>query len=123
MADAIRELLLIFYGKNKVKPEAVFYYRDGVSDGQFESVLNHEYNEFHKAFESLEPDYKPPITFIVVKKRHHVRLQPQTEDADRNGNPVPGTVVDKGITSKYDFDFYLNSHAGIQGTKYFQYNC
>jgi len=28
----------------------------------------------------------------------------------------PGTVVDRTICSPYEFDFFLNSHAGIQGT-------
>ncbi|KAJ7302323.1 hypothetical protein DFH08DRAFT_977898 [Mycena albidolilacea] len=37
--------------------------------------------------------------------------------ADKNGlNTRPGTVVDKGVTAVFDFDFYLQAHAGIQGT-------
>lgn len=47
---------------------------------------------------------------------HHTRFFPEDpSDGDRNGNIRPGTCVDTGITSKYEFDFYLNSHAGIQG--------
>lgn len=115
MRVAIKELLLCFFKKNRIRPEAVFYYRDGVSDGQFEAVLQHEYNEFHEAFALLDANYKPPITFVVVKKRHHFRMFPQLEFGDRNGNPLPGTVIDRGITSKYDFDFYLNSQSGVQG--------
>ncbi len=40
----------------------------------------------------------------------------KTEDADRSGNTKAGTVVDQGVTSVYDFDFYLQAHAGLQGT-------
>jgi hypothetical protein len=40
----------------------------------------------------------------------------KSEDADRNGNPRPGTVVDKGVTAIYDFDFFLQAHGGLQGT-------
>lgn len=41
-------------------------------------------------------------------KRHHTRFFPtQEKDADNKGNPLPGTVVDRGITSVYHFDFFL----------------
>lgn len=70
-----------------------------------------------QACEELEQGYRPPITFIVVQKRHHTRLFPQNpRDGDRNGNIQPGTVVDTGIVGPRDFEFFLNSHAGIQGT-------
>ncbi|KAF7329232.1 Argonaute-like protein [Mycena kentingensis (nom. inval.)] len=39
-----------------------------------------------------------------------------SQRADRNGNTLPGTVVDKGVTAVFDFDFYLQAHAGLQGT-------
>lgn len=53
---------------------------------------------------------------VLVQKRHHTRLFPASNQAgDHKGNVVPGTVVDTNIISKYDFDFYLNSHSGIQG--------
>lgn len=34
---------------------------------------------------------------------------------DRSGNTLPGTVIDSGICSAAGFDFFLNSHAGLQG--------
>jgi Piwi domain len=41
-------------------------------------------------------------------KRHHTRFYPVEEaNADHNGNPRPGTVVDRGVTSIYHFDFFL----------------
>jgi hypothetical protein len=36
--------------------------------------------------------------------------------ADKNGNTRAGTVVDKGVTSVLDSDFYLQAHAGPLGT-------
>jgi hypothetical protein len=57
------------------------------------------------------------ITFICVTKRHHVRFFPvDGVDYDRNGNLLPGTVVDTGIVDPYEFDFFLNSHAGLLST-------
>jgi eukaryotic translation initiation factor 2C len=34
-------------------------------------------------------------------------------DADRTGNLPPGTVVEKGVTHPYAFDFYRMSPSGI----------
>jgi len=34
----------------------------------------------------------------------------------RTGNPMPGTVVDRGVTSHYLWDFFLQAHKGLQGT-------
>jgi eukaryotic translation initiation factor 2C len=66
----------------------------------------------------LEPDYKPGITFIVVQKRHHTRLfcSDKKEQSGKSGNIPAGTTVDIGITHPTEFDFYLCSHQGIQGT-------
>jgi len=61
-------------------------------------------------------EYKPPITIIIVQKRHHTRLFAQNKDqTDRSGNILPGTVVDTDVCHPSEHDFYLNSHAGIQG--------
>ena len=35
---------------------------------------------------------------------------------DRTGNLKAGTVVDSGVTHPRAFDFYLQAHAGLQGT-------
>lgn len=60
-------------------------------------------------------NYAPPITFLTVQKRHQTRLFPaRREEGDRSGNVVPGTVVDSGICHPYEFDFFLNAHAGLQ---------
>lgn len=78
--------------------------------------------------------YRPRLTIIICGKRHHVRNWPPDTLGDKNGNTRPGTVVDKGITAVYvslyrpfkrqlmhvlfvsfDFDFYLQAHAGLQG--------
>ncbi|CAH8381098.1 unnamed protein product [Eruca vesicaria subsp. sativa] len=59
-----------------------------------------------KACASLEEGYQPPVTFVVVQKRHHTRLFAHNHN-DR-------TVVDTSICHPREFDFYLCSHAGIQ---------
>ena len=50
-------------------------------------------------------------------KRHHTRFYPTNSDgADNKGNPKAGTVVDRGVTAVYEFDFFLQAHGGLQGT-------
>jgi len=38
-------------------------------------------------------EYRPPITFVVVQKRHHTRLFPgRPNEGDRSGNILPGEL-------------------------------
>ncbi|KAL2340457.1 hypothetical protein Fmac_008397 [Flemingia macrophylla] len=94
--------------------------RDGVSEGQFYQVLLYELDAIRRACASLEPSYQPPVTFVVVQKRHHTRLFANNHDdrnsIDKSGNILPGTVVDSKICHPSEFDFYLCSHAG-EGAK------
>ncbi|KAG4129529.1 hypothetical protein ERO13_D09G086500v2 [Gossypium hirsutum] len=113
----VRELLLAFYRSTKQKPSRIIFYRDGVSEGQFSQVLLYEMDAIRKACSSLQEGYMPRVTFVVVQKRHHTRFFPTDRNkTDRSGNILPGTVVDTSICHPTEFDFYLNSHAGIQGT-------
>ncbi|KAE8691823.1 Protein argonaute 1A [Hibiscus syriacus] len=90
---------------------------DGVSEGQFSQVLLHEMDAIRKA---SDKEYLPPVTFVVVQKRHHTRLFPTNHNdrskTDKSRNALPGTVVDSKICHPTQFDFYLKSHAGNQGT-------
>ncbi|KAL0460112.1 UNVERIFIED_CONTAM: protein argonaute MEL1 [Sesamum latifolium] len=116
----IRELLIAFYKSTGQKPHRIIFYRDGVSEGQFSQVLLHEMDAIRRACVSIEENYLPKVTFVVVQKRHHTRLFPadhgDKRTTDRSGNILPGTVVDTRICHPHEFDFYLCSHAGIQGT-------
>ncbi|XP_028756822.1 protein argonaute 5-like isoform X2 [Neltuma alba] len=116
----IRELLVAFYKSTRHKPDRILFYRDGVSEGQFSQVLLHEMEAIRKACASLEEGYQPRVTFLVVQKRHHTRFFPvdhnSRDQTDKSGNILPGTVVDTRICHPREFDFYLNSHAGIKGT-------
>lgn len=121
LSEMIKKLLLAFYKATpKLKPHKIFYYRDGVSEGQFRAVLQHELAGIRKACLELSPggEYQPDITFVTVQKRHHVRFQPTKpeDECGRAGNVPPGTVVDNTVVHPRDYDFYLCSHFGIQGT-------
>ncbi|CAA3017934.1 argonaute 1 [Olea europaea subsp. europaea] len=116
----IKELLISFHRATGQKPQRIIFYRDGVSEGQFYQVLLYELDAIRKACASLEPNYQPPVTFVVVQKRHHTRLFASNHNdrhaVDKSGNILPGTVVDSKICHPTEFDFYLCSHAGVKGT-------
>ncbi|KAF7353951.1 Protein argonaute-2 [Mycena venus] len=102
----------------KIKPSApkrLIFYRDGVSEGQFQQVLDNGTSKSCRLSKELKID--PRITLIIVGKRHHIRLFPANDrDADRSGNCPAGTVVDREIGHPTEFDFYLQSHGGLLGT-------
>uniref|UniRef100_A0A8D8WZL0 Protein argonaute-2 n=1 Tax=Cacopsylla melanoneura TaxID=428564 RepID=A0A8D8WZL0_9HEMI len=111
--------LKFFINANKRKPEHIIFYRDGVSEGQFQQVMGAELTAIKRACQAIESNYNPPVTFLVVQKRHHTRFFPSSPaegDGSRNNNVRPGTIVDTTITHPTDLDFYLVSHASIQGT-------
>ena len=117
LAVIVRELLIEYYKANgKLKPSKIIFYRNGVSEGQFDQVLAHEVRAVQEACMMLEKEYRPRITFIVVQKRHHTRLfcENGRDETGKARNVPPGTTVDSGITHPYEFDFYLCSHFGIQ---------
>jgi len=117
MKNVTKRLLQKFYEKNNGrKPEKIVMFRDGCSEGQFLTVLAKELLAMREACKELEEGYEPPITYLVVQKRHHTRFFPTDSNKYRNGNALAGTVVDQGINHPTEGDFYLVSHEGIQGT-------
>lgn len=73
LSSMVKELLIQFYKSTRFKPNRIILYRDGVSEGQFQTVLQHELTAMREACIKLEADYKPGITYIAVQKRHHTR--------------------------------------------------
>lgn len=91
--------------KNGSLPENLLIYRDGVSEGQYQMVLDEELPQLRQACEFVYgDDYKrkefPRITLIVVGKRHHTRFyrthritgEILVSDEGKDGNPPFGTV-------------------------------
>jgi eukaryotic translation initiation factor 2C len=96
----IRELMMNFYQRNRRKPERIIFYRDGISESQFSQVIIHEVDAIRKARLSLQEDYLPPITLVIVQKRHHTRIFPHTlcSNYTEQVAQIPsGTVIDQDI--------------------------
>lgn len=123
LAKMIVERLRVFQLKNgKRLPTKILVYRDGVSEGQYQTVLETEFQSMLEAFKGVYPANatRPKVTIIVVGKRHHTRFYPTNKDdvQGKPANPRPGTIVDRGITGSGEkqWDFFLQAHQGIQGT-------
>lgn len=124
----IREILgplmrewLMTVGKTKYAPRYIYYFRDGVSESEVKGVLNREVPAIRRvAAESFGMrEYTGKLCVVIANKRHHIRAFPNPNDSkssDRNGNPLPGTLIDREVTSPHGWDFLLYAHAALQGT-------
>ena len=97
-------------------PQQIYYIRDGVSEGQFEHVLRQEVPHIKAVLKECAPEFTAKVTVIIASKRHHVRAFPAGQGSDQHGNPVPGTLIERDVTTPNEFDFYLYSHIALQGT-------
>lgn len=103
-------------------PVNIIMYRDGVSEGQYQLVLDEELPLIRNACRQLYPPDAtkqgfPKVSIIICGKRHHTRFYPTAEkDADRSSNCEPGTIVDRGVTEVGSWDFFLQAHCCLQGT-------
>ncbi|KAJ7771738.1 Piwi domain-containing protein [Mycena metata] len=109
-----------FVDRNGVAPVRCVYFRDGVSEGQFTTVLEEERAAFARALKRF-PSYAkrlPSFAFIVCGKKHHIRFFPDPRDADTKGNRnfPAGFIGDRDIGHPMYNDFYLQSQKGLQGT-------
>lgn len=123
LQDAMLQLLTVFKQRNNKLPATIIVYRDGVSDGQFSQVIDLELPCIHGALELMGvPIGSIKVAIVVCQKRHHTRIVYQDNAAGGEYiNPCPGLVLDarggnKSVTSATINEFYLNSHAAIQGT-------
>lgn len=112
-------------GKHAELPENILLYRDGVSEGQYEIVLNEELPLLREACKEVYPAALtkkglPHMTILVVGKRHHTRFFPTVMDKqtmdENTGNCKNGTIVDRHVTEARNWDFFLQAHNALQGT-------
>ncbi|KAB5566569.1 post-transcriptional gene silencing protein QDE-2 [Coniochaeta sp. 2T2.1] len=120
--EAAMDHRLTMWAKNNKNqlPDNILIYRDGVSEGQFKTVLDEELPFIRTACQKRYGNAKkqPRITLIVSVKRHHTRFYPTDPSHThmRSKSPKEGTVVDRGVTAVRYWDFFLQAHASLQGT-------
>ncbi|KAL4281556.1 hypothetical protein GQ457_03G044040 [Hibiscus cannabinus] len=109
----MREALLDFYtSSGKRKPDQIIIFRDGVSESQFNQVLNKELDQVIEACKFLDDSWDPKYVVIVAQKNHHTKFFQQGSP----DNVQPGTVIDNKVCHPKNNDFYLCAHAGMIGT-------
>lgn len=54
-----RALIEQWKTKNKVLPENIIFFRDGVSEGQYAAVVEHEIPALKAACREIDPRYSP----------------------------------------------------------------
>ncbi|XP_009996166.1 PREDICTED: LOW QUALITY PROTEIN: piwi-like protein 2 [Chaetura pelagica] len=116
IADSLRlcliDALQHFHQVNHYLPRKIVVYRDGVSDGQLDTVLKYEIPQMQKCFDTFE-NYQPSLVVMVVQKQISTNFY--TLSPEQFTSPPPGTVVDHTVTSTDWQDFFLLAHHTRQG--------
>lgn len=120
LAEEFRDQLEFYQAEEGALPVNILIYRDGVSEGQYLQVLKEELPRIFaacgKVYEQAGKE-SPSITLVVSVKRHATRFFPTSSaKMESSTNIEAGTVVDRGVTQARCWDFYLKSHAALQGT-------
>lgn len=92
--------LQVYRAEHQSLPEKIFFYRDGVSDGQIEYVYSQEVQileaKLNEIYVENGDGKKPKFAFIIVNKRLNTKIF--LKKGSEVLNPVSGTVVDTEIT-------------------------
>ena len=116
--DMVKELANECKKLSNINFQHVLFFRDGVSDSQFNTIERVEIPLVRKALaEVLGNNYA--LTYIIVQKR--VALRYALENAMPLGkrmsnNPPQGTVIDTTIVEMDRMTFYLTPHNSPKGT-------
>lgn len=130
MSRMVMERIIAYHKVVGKLPKVVLFYRDGVSLGQFNNILDEEVTAIKGAFRAIASqfnvEFSPKLTFITLLKSHATRFIPLEKNAKNpagkliavqaQDNIMPGSIVEKGITSRSLYDFFLQSQQALQGT-------
>ena len=102
------------------------FYRDGISEGQYDQVRKYEVPQIKIVLRELFEQHRDGIPKLIVlssQMRHQTRFYAthpddwySTESKKENRNLRPGLYVDKGVTYRDRWDFWLQPHASPIGT-------
>ncbi|KAJ6019033.1 hypothetical protein N7522_001100 [Penicillium canescens] len=106
---------------NGKAPDYVYYFRDGVSASEYRKVLREEIPSIRFAIAHAcgQSIWAGKLCVVVANKRHHIRGFPDPSSritSDPNGGCLPGTMIDRDVTSPNEWDFLLYTHIALQGT-------
>ncbi|WVR04637.1 hypothetical protein IAU60_001648 [Kwoniella sp. DSM 27419] len=119
LENMVHSHIVQFEKNTKTKPDKILFFRDGVSEGQYAHCVKQEVAAIKRAAArfDVKGGYQPKVTFVICAKRHAMRFFAlDQKDMDKTGNLPAGSIVDQKVTSPMIHDFYLQAHAGLQGT-------
>lgn len=119
LSQVIVSALRKYHALNGFVPQKVIVYRDGVGDGQLETVLQLEVTQAVNAIryymrDSHQIETEAQVSYVIVQKRINAKLS--LRQGGSVLNPPPGTFLDHTITHPEYNDFYLVSQHVNQGT-------
>lgn len=94
-------------------PKNIILYRDGVGEGQAQAVCSVEMAQINQAIAASGAQSK--VVYLNVNKRINTRIFAGGANANEFKNPLPGTVIDQGITERDLYEFFLVSTSAKQG--------
>ncbi|KAL2454601.1 Protein argonaute 9 [Abeliophyllum distichum] len=105
----------LFQKVSDTKDNGIF--RDGVSESQFNQVLNIEFNQIIEACKFLGADnWSPKFMLIVAQKNHHTKFF-QADDSPDNVPPVApiryAHLAASQMSQLIKFDVVSSSHGGL----------
>lgn len=119
LGQVVAQAMRKYHMLNGFVPQKVIIYRDGVGDGQLETVLELEVTQVVNAIKyymrdchSNEPQAN--VSYVIVQKRINTKMS--LRQGSSVLNPLPGTFLDHTITHPEYNDFYLVSQHVNQGT-------
>lgn len=59
---------------NHSLPEKIVVFRDGVGDGQLNTVAGYEAQQLQQCFDHFGDNYKPKLAITIVQKRINTRI-------------------------------------------------
>lgn len=97
-----------YFSTNSQFPRRVVVFRDGVSEGQKQTVLDDEVRLVKQAFQQLREESKitedPKLIYVGVNKRTNARFY--AEQA-KMSNPPIGTCIDTVTVEEHGYDFFI----------------
>lgn len=110
MTDAFES----FYQLNKVYPQRLICFREGVGEGNKKTLLEQEIPQIRAAIKKIGA-MKDVTKIIYTLVNTKVKTKMIKNEQNRLQNPAPGTVLDHTITKKDVNEFYLVSTSCRQG--------
>lgn len=125
LSHAFHQTVLRWGGKPSLLPQNIVIFRDGVSESQFQTVLDKELNLIQETCKTIAREansklssWSPKITLVVSIKRHSTRFYPTDAMSmnEKTRNIRAGTVVDRSVTQARFWEFFLTAQDAIKGT-------